>query len=63
MKWLALIIGSLVVLVVSMTALDKYDERTCIMGEVQVNMVLPGSDEQPVFKHPSPASCDGFLPW
>lgn len=47
MKWAALILASLVVLVLGLSAIDKYDERTCKQTTADYRR----------------SSCDGFLPW
>lgn len=49
--WLTAI-ALLVVFVVGMTAIDKYDERTCIQSRGKSLWVDGGRSD-----------CNGFLPW
>lgn len=53
MRWFALAVCSLVVFAaLGLTALDKYDERTCVERKSASKSLYRARD-----------ACDGFLPW
>ncbi len=57
MKWVA-VLAIIVFGVVGMTALDKYDERSCRQDARIVGRESDSGVSLPVFE-----TCDGFLPW
>ena len=74
MKWLVVLLGIVVFGVVGLTALDKYDERSCrenpaVVGTRHVPAEEPfasgGVQVMGVPAHDEPIfeTCDGFLPW
>jgi hypothetical protein len=76
-KWLIVLFGIVVFGVVGLTAMDKYDERSCrdhprIVKEATYRPAEEGENAQIVTGQPEPVievspavreTCDGFLPW